>query len=144
MRLKHWRHLLLTLTALAALAALAACSSSDETKTTGSATPAGDARIKGGTLTVQNLEFQSSDPHYSNFAQDISLERMLWRGLYTLDKENKPQPAMADGMPKISADGKTYTVKLKSGLKWSDNKPLVAKDFALAVLRSCNPDNAGQ
>ncbi len=148
--LKHWRYLLLTLVALGVLAAFAASCGGGEDKPTGSAAPGGgsptgaaDQRIKGGTLTVQNLEFQSSDPHYSNFGQDISLQRMLWRGLYTLDKDNVPQPSMADGKPQISADGKTYTVTVKSGLKWSDGQALTAKDFQLAVLRTCNPDNAG-
>ena len=143
--LRH-RGYLLSLVAIGTVLAFAACGGGDDNgteKSPGGGTGAAE-RIQGGTLTVQNLEFQSSDPHYSNFVQDISLERMLWRGPYSLDKDNKPQPAMADGMPKISTDGKTYTVTLKSGLKWSDGKPLVAKDFALAVLRTCNPDNAGQ
>jgi len=140
--LKH-RGYLLSLVALGAVLAFAACGSDNE-KTSGTASPGGGAgeRIQGGTLTVQNLEFQSSDPHFSNFVQDISLERMLWRGLYTLDKDNKPQASMADGDPTISADGLTYTVKVKEGLKWSDGQPLTAKDFVLAVLRTCNPDVA--
>src|SRR5712691_7717354 len=127
--LKH-RGYLLSLVALGAVLAFAACGGDNE-KTSGTASPGGGAgeRIQGGTLTVQNLEFQSLDPHFSNFVQDISHQRMLWRGLYTLDKDNKPQPAMADGEPTISADGKTYTVKLKDGLKWSDGKPLTAADF---------------
>lgn len=142
------RYLVLAILPVTVLIALAACGDDDNgggaTKTPGSSTAVTDTRIKGGTLTVQNIEFQSSDPHYSNFGQDISLERMLWRGLYTLDKDNVPQPAMADGKPKVSADGKTYTVTVKSGLKWSDGNPLTANDFELAVLRTCNPDNAGQ
>jgi oligopeptide transport system substrate-binding protein len=135
------RGYLLSLVAIGAILAFAACGSDDEgggEKSTGGA----GERIQGGTLTLQNLEPQSTDPHFSNFVQDISLERMLWRGLYTLDKDNKPQPSMADGDPTISSDGLTYTVKMKEGLKWSDGKPLTAKDFELAVLRACNPDIA--
>jgi oligopeptide transport system substrate-binding protein len=139
--LKH-RGYLLSLVAIGAVLAFAACGSDDE-KTSGTASPGGVAeRIQGGTLTVQNLEFQSFDPHFSNFVQDIGHQRMVWRGLYTLDKDNKPQPAMADGEPDVSADGKTYTVKVKEGLKWSDGQPLTAKDFELAVQRTCNPDVA--
>ena len=95
------RGYLLSLVALGAIVAFAACGSDDKSteKSPGGGTSAAGERIQGGTLTVQNLEFQSSDPHFSNFVQDISLERMLWRGLYTLDKDNKPQPAMADGEP---------------------------------------------
>src|SRR2546427_2942411 len=138
------RGYLLSLVALGAIVAFAACGSDNKSteKSPGGGTSAVGERIQGGTLTVQNLEFQSSDPHFSNFVQDISLERMLWRGLYTLDKDNKPQASMADGDPTVSADGLTYTVKVKEGLKWSDGQPLTAKDFALAVLRTCNPDVA--
>ncbi len=139
------RYLVLAILPVTVLIALAACGD-DDNGGTATKTPAGtaatDTRIKGGTLTVQNLEFQSFDPHFSNFVQDISHQRMVWRGLYTLDKDNKPQPAMADGEPTIAADGKTYTVKVKEGLKWSDGKPLTAADFVLAVLRTCNPDVA--
>ncbi len=140
----HWRFVLLTLVAIGVLGGFAACGGGEENASPAASTGGAAARIKGGTLTVHNVEFQSTDPHYSNFAQDISLERMLWRGLYSLDKDNVPQPAMADGKPQVSADGKTYTINVKSGLKWSDGQPLTAKDFELAVLRTCNPDNAGQ
>ncbi len=147
---RQWRYILLATLAIVAVAVLAACSSSDNTTSTptsnasGTATAAADNRQPGGTITIQSLEFQSLDPHYSNFSQDISLQRMLWRGLYSLDKNNVPQPAMAASAPTISADGKTYTIKLKSGLKWSDGQPLVAKDFEAGLKRTCNPVVAGQ
>jgi oligopeptide transport system substrate-binding protein len=51
---------------------------------------------------------------------------------------------MADGEPEISADGKTFTVKLKEGILWSDGEPLTAADFELGILRTCNPVNAGE
>ncbi|MFQ5878817.1 MAG: peptide ABC transporter substrate-binding protein [Dehalococcoidia bacterium] len=92
---------------------------------------------------MASIEPASLDPHFSIFAQDISLERMLWRGLYTLDKDNKPQPAMAADMPEISQDGKTYTVRLREDLKWSDGDDLTAEDFVMGVKRTCNPDIAG-
>ena len=138
------RGYLLSLVALGAVLAFAACGGGNE-KTSGTASPGGGAgeRIQGGTLTVQSLGFQSLDPHFSNFAQDIGYERMLWRGLYTLDKENVPQPAMADGQPQVSEDGLTYTIKMKKDLKWSDGQPLTAKDFVAGFKRTCNPANAG-
>jgi oligopeptide transport system substrate-binding protein len=67
----------------------------------------------------------------------------VWRGLYHLDVNDKPQPAMADGAPQVSSDGKTYTIKLKKDLKWSDGQPLTAEDFVLGIQRTCNPDVAG-
>jgi oligopeptide transport system substrate-binding protein len=99
---------------------------------------------KGGEITVQYLEFQSFDPHFSSFAQDIGHEGMVWRGLYRLDKDAKVQTEAAAAMPAVTDGGKTYTIKLKPGQKWSDGQPLTAKDFVAAIQRTCNPDVAGQ
>lgn len=111
----------------------------DATATQGS----GGAAKKGGSITIVYPEPESFDPHYSSFAQDIGVQRMVFRGLYALDKDLKPQPEMAASMPTISSDGKTYTVKVKPGLKWSDGTPLLAKDFVAGIQRTCDPDNAG-
>ncbi len=149
--LKQWRYLLLAVFAIVALAAFAACGGDDDDDggDDGGGTPTATEglsgkRIDGGDLTVQSVEFASLDPHFSSFAQDISIQRMLWRGLYTLDIDNVPQPSMADGEPKLSADGKTVTVALKSGLTWSDGDDLLAEDFVAGFLRTCNPVNAGE
>ena len=91
-----------------------------------------------------SIEPQKLDPHFSSFAQDISVQRMVWRGLYSLDTDNEPLPAMADGDPEISADGTTVTVTLKDGLLWSDGDPLLAEDFVLGIQTTCNPVNAGE
>jgi oligopeptide transport system substrate-binding protein len=96
-----------------------------------------------GTITIGANQFETWDPHFSDFAQDIEHFFMVWRGLYQFDRDSKPVPSMADGDPQVSQDGKTYTVKLKSGLKWSDGQPMTAKDFVLGIQRTCNPDIAG-
>lgn len=147
--LKDWRYLLLSVAAVGALVAFAACGDDDEgggdeETTAPTDEPAAGERIDGGDLTVQSVEFASLDPHFSSFAQDISLHRMLWRGLYTLDIDNVPQPSMAESEPEVSADGLTYTVALKSGLKWSDGDDLLAEDFVAGIIRTCNPINAGE
>jgi ABC-type oligopeptide transport system substrate-binding subunit len=151
--LKHWRFVLLTLVAIAALAAFGACGDDDDdddggetaaATTPAGETPSGDERIQGGELTIQGNEFQSLDPHFSSFAQDISLHRMLWRGLYSLDVDNVPVPAMAADDPEVSSDGTTVTVTLKDGLAWSDGDDLLAEDYVAGILRTCNPVNAGE
>lgn len=60
-------------------------------------------------------------------------------GLYRLDKDLQPQPALADGMPTISDDGLVYTIKLKSGLQWANGDPLTAKDFVYSFKRTVDP-----
>ncbi|MDP2948839.1 MAG: ABC transporter substrate-binding protein, partial [Chloroflexota bacterium] len=141
-RLKLGLYLAALVAALAVLAV--ACEEEEGPAVTGTPTAAAGQRIQGGTLTVASFEFASLDPHFSSFAQDISLHRMLWRGLYALDKDNKPQPSMAAELPQISADGTTYTIKLRNGLKWSDGQPLTAADFEFGIKRTCNPVIAGE
>ena len=45
-------------------------------------------------------------------------------------------PGLATTLPQISADGKTYTMSLRSGLKFSNGTPVVASDFTYGVERS--------
>ena len=144
-----WKTLLGVFAIFAILAIAAACGDDDSTtKTTTTTTAPGSTAAPAvtkasGTITVRTIQFETWDPHFSDFNQDIQHFFMVWRGLYHLDKDSQPAAAMADGKPTISADGKTYTVKLKSGLKWSDGQGLDANDFVLGIQRTCNPDIAG-
>jgi peptide/nickel transport system substrate-binding protein len=45
-------------------------------------------------------------------------------------------PGLATALPKISSDGKTYTLTLRSGLKFSNGQPVKASDFTYAVERA--------
>jgi peptide/nickel transport system substrate-binding protein len=44
-------------------------------------------------------------------------------------------PGLAEALPKISDGGRTYTLTLRKGLKYSDGKPVKASDFAHAIER---------
>lgn len=143
---KHkWRVLLSILSVFAVMAVAVACGDDDDDEEAGgeTATAGGQVQAKG-TITIGAKQFQSWDPHFANFAQDIEHFFMVWRGLYQFDKDSKPIPSMADGAPQVSPDGKTYTIKLKKDLKWSDGQPLTAKDFVLGMQRTCNFTNAGE
>ena len=59
-------------------------------------------------------------------------------GLYRLNQENVPVPAMAEGEPTISEDGLTYTFKLRDA-KWSDGSAVTAADFEYAWKRAIDP-----
>jgi peptide/nickel transport system substrate-binding protein len=51
-------------------------------------------------------------------------------------------PGLAKEMPKVSNGGKTYTLFLRKGLKYSDGTPVKASDFPYAVER-CFKVNSG-
>lgn len=103
---------------------------------------AGDSAGPTGTITIAGTPFDSWDPHYSSFGQDVDHFYMVWRGLYQFDKDMVPTPSMAAGLPVISNEGRTYTVALRPGLLWSDGQALTAADFVAGIQRTCNPDIA--
>jgi len=145
---RSWFLLLMgALVAVAALAMFACGGDEEETKETPKAT-AGEGDLAPPDqqkIVVQSGEPEFFDPHRSNFEQDIAVERMLYRGLYQLgltdSGEVEAVPAMAADEPTVN--GNVYTVKLKSGLKWSDGQPLTAKDFEYGMKRECSPEVAG-
>ncbi|QIV81531.1 ABC transporter substrate-binding protein [Mycolicibacterium frederiksbergense] len=52
-------------------------------------------------------------------------------------------PGLAEGMPEISPDGKTYKLKLRSDMKYSDGTPIKASDFTYAIQRLFKADSGG-
>jgi peptide/nickel transport system substrate-binding protein len=45
-------------------------------------------------------------------------------------------PGLAESLPTISSDGKTYTLRLRKGLVYSNGKPVKAGDFAYTIERA--------
>ena len=52
-------------------------------------------------------------------------------------------PGLAKSMPKITDGGKTYTLFLRPGLKYSNGKPVKASDFTYAVERLFKTNSGG-
>lgn len=62
----------------------------------------------------------------------------LMEGLVSFDSKLKVIPALAESW-KTSPDGKTYTFRLRRGVKWSDGVPLRAQDFVYSWKRLLSP-----
>jgi len=143
---------------------LAACGSSSSTtsSSTGSSANSASAALstggykspltealsgkRGGTLTVlQEVDFEHLDPGIAYFSVDYAVVFATQRPLYS-QKPNSTAatPDMAEGVPQISSDGKTVTVKLKEGVHFSPpvNREVVAEDVAYAIERGANPNVA--
>jgi peptide/nickel transport system substrate-binding protein len=56
---------------------------------------------------------------------------------------SKVVPALAESMPKISNGGKTYTLTLRKGLKYSDGTPVKASDFKASIERLFKANSGG-
>ncbi len=63
--------------------------------------------------------------------------------LYRHDKNGVPKPELVDTLT-TSPDGKTVTIKLKAGQKYSDGTPVTAADVKAAVDHQLNNATAGE
>ena len=160
MRHKRTRVTLFLAVALAALVALsAACGSKKAATTTPTATatatttgglPADAAPADQQIFRVNNqAEANTVDPNAASYTYEINLARELYIGLFNQDpKTGALVPWAASQVPTqanggIAADGVTYTVKLKPGLKWSDGSPVTAQDFVYGILRGYDSNVSG-
>ncbi len=72
----------------------------------------------------------------------FSILNNIMEGLYRLDENNEPEPAMAESVD-ISDDQLTYTFHLRDDLKWSNGEPVTAENFRYSWLRAMHPDTGG-
>lgn len=72
----------------------------------------------------------------------FSILNNIMEGLYRLDENNDPEPAMAESVD-ISDDKLTYTFHLREDIKWSNGEPVTADDFRYSWLRAMHPDTGG-
>ncbi|SUP42621.1 peptide ABC transporter substrate-binding protein [Veillonella criceti] len=78
------------------------------------------------------------DPAKSSTLPESTVELAIFEGLTRLNDKDMPEPAMAESWT-MSSDGLVYTFKIRSDAKWSDGKPVTAKDFEYAWKRALNP-----
>jgi peptide/nickel transport system substrate-binding protein len=98
----------------------------------------------GGTLNIiSNEGWEHLDPGASYFQIDYVVVYATQTPLYTFTPtSNKLTPLLASSQPQISADGKTVTVHIKSGFKFSApvNRAVTSADVAYAFQRMFNPN----
>ncbi len=145
------RQLMMTIALVAVAAVVAACGSSSSTSSTAAsgggdttAAASGDflkggfaaavTPTKGGTLKMAMNDNIDCWNGLSYYGISWSVFYFMARGLYgypdtvVAPATNQMQPDLAADMPTVSADGLTYTVKLRSGLTFPDGSPVTAKD----------------
>ena len=136
----------------AAMFGLAACGDDDDDgagTSTGGAAATDGAGKTGGSITTAYTSFPDFlDPALSYTQEGWQSLWTVYTGLMTYPHEAGeagavPVPGLADAMPDVSADGKTYKVKLKSGLKYSDGTAVKASDFEHAIKRMLNLESGG-
>ena len=99
---------------------------------------------RGGTLTVLSQgDVDSLDPGFHYYQYDyMALSMPTQRALYGWrPQDTKPTPDLAEGMPRVSADGKTVTVRIKRGIRFSDpvRRAVASRDVKYAIERGFLP-----
>jgi peptide/nickel transport system substrate-binding protein len=145
---KLGRRALVALVACLSVLVVAACGGSDNGGSSGGSSSSGAAK-DGGSITIS----QTSQPDYMDPALTYTVNGIepLWlvyTPLITYARAEgqagaKLIPGLAESLPDISADGKTYKLKLRSGLKYSDGTPVKASDFEHAIKRVLNLESGG-
>lgn len=130
--------------AAAALVGLAGCGSDDSEDGGGESTAQ-----SGGSATA----YYSSFPDYLDPALSYTVEG--WQALWTVytplltfaHSEGvdgaKVIPGLAEALPDVSDDGKTYTLKLREGLTYNDGSAVKASDFEHSIKRVINLESGG-
>jgi peptide/nickel transport system substrate-binding protein len=101
----------------------------------------GSSGKEGGTLTGTYASFPDYiDPGLSFTQEGWTAMYDTYLPLLTYARANgvagsKVEPGLAESMPKITNGGKTYTLTLRKGLKYSDGTPVKASDFTSTVER---------
>jgi peptide/nickel transport system substrate-binding protein len=131
--------------AVAALG-LVSCGGGDDSSSSGGS---GDGGEQGGILNATYASFPDyMDPQLSYTQEGWSAMGEIYIPLLTYTHGEGTEgaeviPGLAKEMPKISNGGKTYTLFLRPGLKYSNGKPVKASDFPYTVERLFKVNSGG-
>jgi oligopeptide transport system substrate-binding protein len=94
-------------------------------------------------------EVNTIDPNRASWSNERSVIMQCFDGMLAFDHDLKLVPMVAKEIPTvankgISADGKTYTFKMRTDVTWSDGEKVTAKDFEYSIKRMLNPDLAAE
>src|SRR3954453_2334674 len=144
MRVGRWVCLPVLLVACFALAACGGGGSSSSTSSSGgggSTTKANTGKVKqGGTIKIGTVGPDSYDPVMFQTVQANSALHLVYTPLVeykdaTGAEGSKLVPGVAESIPTPTNGGKTYTFKIRSGLKYLDGEAVKASDFDNVIKR---------
>jgi peptide/nickel transport system substrate-binding protein len=143
----HWRAMFAVASALAL--AVAGCGGDDDsTEQPAQNNNAPQEAKKGGDLTVMYAgDVDNIDPGITYYQYGFLVTYATQRPLYSYkpDDATTPEPDLAEGPPEISDGGKTLTIKIRTGVKFSPpvNREVTTKDVKYAIERAFTKEVAG-
>src|ERR1700737_4610620 len=87
------------------------------------ATAAGTKLLK----LVPQTNLGNRDPIWGTQYVVRNASLLIWDTLYGVDRKLDPKPHMAEGH-EITDDGRTWTFKLRAGLKFDEGGPVLCRD----------------
>lgn len=136
--------------AIAGATAIAGCGGNDDDGGSSGGSPASGGKAKqGGSITAGfTAQPDYLDPAlaYSTAGREavwISYTPLLTYKHETGAAGGEVIPGLATGLPKVTDGGKTYTLTLRKGLKYSDGSPVKAADAEHAIKRVLNLGSGG-
>ena len=88
-----------------------------------------------------STEITSLDPQRPTGQVTTDIGAELFCGLTYFDRGGRLAPGCALSW-QASPDGLTWTFRLRDGLRWSDGRPLTARDFVFTLRRYLSPETA--
>src|ERR1700674_1491322 len=92
---------------------------------------------------VNDADLANFDPIWTTAPLVRDAAAMVWDTLYGVDDKLAPQRQMVEA-EEVSADGLTWTFRLRPGLKFHDGEPVLAKDAVASIKRWSARDPLGQ
>ncbi|MGK9234357.1 ABC transporter substrate-binding protein [Inquilinus limosus] len=92
--------------------------------------------VKGGKIDVATIgEPPTLDPMANTGDLLGMITQHVYETLFTFDGEWRLQPLLAEAMPAISDDGRTYDIKIRPGVTFHDGEKLTAADVVASLER---------
>jgi oligopeptide transport system substrate-binding protein len=103
-----------------------------------------DTASNGDTLRfISGAPLDTIDPQATSWLIDFRIIEGLFEPLLKVDPATLELiPAVAEALPEVSDDGRTYTFALRDDAKWSNGDPVLASDFVYGWMRALLPDLA--
>jgi peptide/nickel transport system substrate-binding protein len=92
---------------------------------------------------VPQADLANFDPIWSSAYVVRNAAAMVWDTLYGVDDKLQPRRQMVEA-EEVSADGLTWMFQLRSGLKFHDGEPVLARDVVASLNRWSVRDPLGQ
>src|SRR5215467_2758615 len=109
----------------------------------GLSTPAISQRAAARTLRfVPQADLANFDPIWGTQYVVRNGSALVWDTLYGFDEKLQPQRQMVEAED-VSADGLTWTFRLRPGLKFHDGEPVLARDVVASLRRWSARDSMG-